>query len=100
MAVQTSLLVTLLIGGIAGWLAGLVMRGSGYGLIGDVIVGLLGAFLGNYLVGYFNIPVRLGTPWLDKGVVAFAGAVVLLFVIGILRPRSFSERVSGWWRRR
>jgi hypothetical protein len=43
MVVQTSLLlVTLVIGGIAGWLAGLLTRGSGYGLIGDIVVGLLG----------------------------------------------------------
>ena len=95
-----SLLITLLIGGVAGWLAGLVMRGSGYGVIGDVIVGLLGALLGGYLLGIFNIPVRLGNPWLDRGVVAFGGAIVLLFIVGFFRPRSFSERVSGWWKRR
>ena len=94
-----SLLVTLIIGGIAGWLAGLVMRGSGYGVIGDVIVGLLGAFVGNYLVDFFHVNVRLGNPWLDRGVVAFGGAVVLLLIIGLLRPRSLVERVKGLWRR-
>ncbi len=97
---QTSLLVMVVIGGIAGWLAGLIMRGSGYGLVGDIVVGLLGALLGSYLLGVLNIPVRLGNPWLDKGVVALAGAVVLMFLIGLFRPRSLSERVSGWWRRR
>ena len=94
-----SLLVTLIIGGIAGWLAGLVMRGSGYGVIGDVIVGLLGAFVGNYLVDFFHVNMRLGNPWLDRGVVAFGGAVVLLLIIGLLRPRSLVERVKGLWRR-
>ena len=94
-----SLLVTLIIGGIAGWLAGLVMRGRGYGVIGDVIVGLLGAFVGNYLVDFFHVNVRLGNPWLDRGVVAFGGAVVLLLIIGLLRPRSLGERVKGLWRR-
>ena len=88
-----------IIGGIAGWLAGLVMRGSGYGVIGDVIVGLLGAFVGNYLVDFFHVNVRLGNPWLDRGVVAFGGAVVLLLIIGLLRPRSLGERVKGLWRR-
>ena len=76
------------------------MRGSGYGVIGDVIVGLLGAFIGGYLVDAFHINVRLGNPLVDRGVVAFAGAVVLLLIIGLLRPRSFGERLSGWWRRR
>ena len=95
-----SLLVLLIVGGVAGWLAGLVMRGSGYGIIGDVIVGLLGAFIGNYLVDAFHISVKLGNPLLDRGVVAFCGAVTLLLVIGLLRPRSIGERVRGWWGRR
>ena len=94
-----SLLVTLIIGGIAGWLAGLVMRGSGYGVVGDIIVGLLGAFVGSYLLEFFHLNVRLGNPWLERGVVAFVGAVVLLVIIGLLRPRSLGERVKGLWRR-
>ncbi len=97
---QTSLLVTVVIGGVAGWLAGLIMRGSGYGLVGDIVVGLLGALLGSVLLRYVDIPVRLGNPWLDKGAVALVGAVVLMFLIGLFRPRSLSERVAGWWRRR
>ena len=95
-----SLLVMLVVGGVAGWLAGLVMRGSGYGIIGDVIVGLLGSFVGSYLVQALKLSVHIGHPVLDKGVVAFIGAVVLLFVIGFLRPRSLGERASDWFRRR
>jgi uncharacterized membrane protein YeaQ/YmgE (transglycosylase-associated protein family) len=95
-----SLLVTLIVGAVAGWLAGLVMRGSGYGIIGDIIVGLLGAFIGSYLFRVLNVAIHTGYPVLDKAVVAFIGAVVLLFVIGLFRPRTFGERVSGWFRRR
>ena len=95
-----SLIVTLIVGGIAGWLAGMVMRGSGYGIFGDVIVGLLGALVGSFLLNIFQVNVRLGNPWLDRGVVAFGGAVVLLFIVGLLRPRSFREHVGSWWRRR
>src|SRR5215471_182727 len=94
-----SLLVTIIVGGVAGWLAGLVMRGSGYGIIGDIIVGLVGAFVGSYLVQALKLSVHVGHPVLDKGIVAFIGAVILLFVIGFFRPRSFGERVSGWFRR-
>jgi len=94
-----SLLVMLIVGGVAGWLAGLVMRGSGYGIIGDIIVGLVGAFVGSYLVQALKLSVHVGHPVLDKGIVAFIGAVILLFVIGFFRPRSFGERVSGWFRR-
>jgi uncharacterized membrane protein YeaQ/YmgE (transglycosylase-associated protein family) len=98
--VETSLLVTLVIGGIAGWLAGLLTRGSGYGLIGDVVVGLLGALIGSYLSALFNVPVRLGNPWLDKGAIALVGALLLMVAIGFFRPLSLHERVGGWWRRR
>ena len=97
---NSSLIMTLLVGGIAGWLAGLVTRGSGYGIIGDVIVGLLGAFIGSFLVPALNISLRFGNVWLEKGLIAFAGAVILLLLLSLLRPRSVTERVGDWWRRR
>src|SRR5262249_28856694 len=95
-----SLLVMLIVGGIAGWLAGIVMRGSGYGVIGDIIVGLLGAIIGGYLFQVIKTPIRIGYPVLDKTVVAFIGAVVLMVVLGFFRSRTFGERVSDWFRRR
>ena len=72
---------------------------SGYGIIGDIIIGLLGAFVGSYLLQALKISIHVGHPVLDKAVVAFIGAVILLFVVGFFRPRTFGERVSGWFRR-
>ena len=95
-----SLLMTIVVGGVAGWLAGLVMRGSGYGVVGDIVVGLLGAFVGNWLLRATNFSLNLGTPVLNRIVVALVGAVVLMFAIGMLRPRSLWERTSDVWRRR
>jgi uncharacterized membrane protein YeaQ/YmgE (transglycosylase-associated protein family) len=97
--VDQSVLVTLVVGGVAGWLAGLVMRGAGYGIIGDVIVGLIGAFLGSYLVRAMHVRVDLGNPWFNLGAIAFVGAVVLMLIVGLLRPRTFGDHVRGWWRR-
>jgi uncharacterized membrane protein YeaQ/YmgE (transglycosylase-associated protein family) len=85
--------------GVAGWLAGLVLRGSGYGVIGDVVVGLLGAFIGNWLLRAMNLFINLGTPVLDRVLVSLIGAVALMFVVGLLRPRNLRERLSGVWRR-
>jgi uncharacterized membrane protein YeaQ/YmgE (transglycosylase-associated protein family) len=93
------LLTTIVIGGLAGWLAGLVMRGSGYGIIGDIIVGLLGAFIGNWLLHDMGVSLHFGTPLLNRILVSLIGALVLMFVIGMLRPRSLRERVNGAWRR-
>jgi uncharacterized membrane protein YeaQ/YmgE (transglycosylase-associated protein family) len=87
-----SLLVIILVGLVAGWLAGQVMQGSGFGLIGDVIVGLLGAFIGDWLLPRFNI--HLGVGIVALIVNAFIGAIVLLFVLRLIGAQ------RGWSRRR
>jgi uncharacterized membrane protein YeaQ/YmgE (transglycosylase-associated protein family) len=77
-------LTWLIVGLIAGVLASLVMGGTGYGLIGDIIIGIVGAFVGGWLFA------RLGATSPLSGLpgvifVAFVGAVVLLFVLRLLR---------------
>ncbi len=81
-----SILILLVIGAVAGWLAGLVTRGSGFGIIGDIIVGLIGAFIGNYIVHALHIVINFGHPWLNLGIVAFIGGVVLLVIVGLIAP--------------
>ena len=95
-----SILMVILIGGLAGWLAGLLLRGSGYGIIGDVVVGLIGAFVGNWLVRAVNVSLNLGSPIANRIVISVVGAVVLMLVVGLLRPRSLRERFTDVWRRR
>ena len=97
---QDSIVLMIAIGAVAGWLAGILMRGSGYGIFGDIVVGLLGALIGNWLLHALNITINLGPPILNRIVVSLAGAVLLMFVVGLLRPRSFRERVGDAWRRR
>ena len=75
----------LIIGAVAGWLAGILVKGSGFGLIGDLVVGILGAFIGGWLftqfgVGMGGMPVEIGAL-----IVATVGAVVLLFVIRLIK---------------
>ncbi|MGJ5177320.1 GlsB/YeaQ/YmgE family stress response membrane protein [Bradyrhizobium oligotrophicum] len=77
-----SLLVILFVGIVAGWLAGRVMEGGGFGLIGDLIVGLLGAFIGNWLLPRLGI--HLGVGLVAAIVNAFIGAVVLLLVLRLI----------------
>ena len=94
-----SWLVMLAIGAFVGWIAGLFLRGSGYGIIGNIVVGLLGAVIGNYLFRALGISLPLGNPLLDRIVIALVGAFVLMFVISLLRPRSVRERATGFFRR-
>jgi uncharacterized membrane protein YeaQ/YmgE (transglycosylase-associated protein family) len=75
-------LVFLLIGGIAGWLGGLIIKGGGFGIIGNIVVGVLGAFVGGWLFAFFNISV--GGGWMGLLISATVGAVVLLFVLSLI----------------
>lgn len=72
----------LLIGLAAGWLAGKIMKGSGFGLIGDLVVGVIGALLGGFLFGLLNIS---ASGLLGALIVATVGAIVLLFVLRLIR---------------
>jgi len=73
----------LLIGLIAGWLAGKVMRGGGFGVIGDMIVGIIGALLGGWLFGKLGI--SAGGGLIGAIITAFVGAVVLILLLRLIR---------------
>jgi uncharacterized membrane protein YeaQ/YmgE (transglycosylase-associated protein family) len=79
-----SLIVILIVGLIAGWLAGKIMKGSGFGIIGDIIVGVIGAFIGSWLWGVLHLPV-IANFWVSAIVIATVGAVVLLFILSLIR---------------
>ncbi len=79
-----SLIVFIIVGAIAGFLAGKVMTGHGLGLIWDIVVGILGAFLGGWLAGLVGIDV---TNIVVELLVAFVGAVILLALFRTLTRR-------------
>jgi uncharacterized membrane protein YeaQ/YmgE (transglycosylase-associated protein family) len=76
---------SLIIGAIAGWLAGLIMKGSGFGILGNIIVGVLGAFVGGRLFGLLGISAE--SKLIGSLVTALVGAVVLLFIVGLLSKK-------------
>jgi len=78
-----SLLVILIIGAIAGWLAGVVMKGGGFGLLGDIVVGIIGAFVGYFVLGKLGI--SLGVGWIGSIVTAMIGAIIVLALVRLLR---------------
>jgi uncharacterized membrane protein YeaQ/YmgE (transglycosylase-associated protein family) len=73
----------LIVGLIAGFLAGKVMKGSGYGIIGDIIIGVIGAFVGGLLFGSF---VHVEYTLIGSIVVAFVGACILIAVVRFVAP--------------
>ena len=80
------LLSWIVVGAIAGWLAGLVVQGTGFGLLGDIMVGVVGGLLGGLLASrFFNMPDAVNGFNLTSIVVAFLGAVIVVVVIRLLR---------------
>jgi len=77
-----NLLIFLLVGIVAGWLAGKIMRGAGFGLFGDMVVGVLGAFFGGWLFSKLGIAIW-GIPGLL--ITALVGAMVLLFLLRLIK---------------
>lgn len=83
-----NILAWLVVGLIAGWLAGQVMRGGGYGLVGDLIVGMVGALLGGFLAGaLLNSPNAVNGINIGSIFVAFIGAVILIVLLRAVSGR-------------
>lgn len=81
-----SLLSWIVVGLIAGWLAGKVMRGGGYGLIGDIVVGVIGGLFGGWLAtSVLKIGAEVSGINVESILVAFVGAVILLVLLRLLR---------------
>lgn len=81
----TGLLIFLIIGAVAGWLAGLIVRGFGFGLIGNIVVGIIGALLAGWLLPTLGVGFTVGSPIVTSILYALIGAIVLLVIVGLFR---------------
>jgi uncharacterized membrane protein YeaQ/YmgE (transglycosylase-associated protein family) len=79
----THFLIWLVIGAIAGWLAGHLIRGGGYGLIGDIVVGIVGSVIAGYLLPIIGI--HLGAGFVRSVINALIGACLLLTVVRFVK---------------
>ena len=79
-----SIILFLLFGAVAGWLASKLVKGGGYGLIVNIIVGILGSFIGGWLMSLAHIQ-KAGLLW--ELIVAVIGACVLLFVVSLFKRK-------------
>lgn len=95
---MSNVLWWLVVGLVAGFLASRVMRGGGYGLIGDIVVGLIGAFIGGWLAGFLGIGAGGSSGLIVSIVIAFIGACILLAILHMVSRRG-AGRARGWGRR-
>lgn len=82
-AMPMGFLTWMLVGLIAGWLAGQVMKGGGYGILVDIILGILGGFVGGWVFGLLHI--SLGGALLGPVLVSFVGAVILVWITRLIK---------------
>ncbi len=78
----TSLIIFLALGAVAGWLAGLIMKGGGFGLVVNIIVGIVGAIVGGWVFSFFGFE---SASLVGSIITAVVGAVILLAIIGLFK---------------
>jgi len=78
-----SLIVILFVGLVAGWLAGKIVRGTGFGIIGDILVGIAGAFISSWL--FPRLGIHLGVGLVSEIIYSAIGAIVLLLIVRLIR---------------
>jgi len=78
-----AIIIILIVGAVAGWLAGQIVRGMGFGLIGNIVVGIVGAFIAGWLLP--RIGIVIGGGMIASIINATIGAVVLLVILGLVR---------------
>lgn len=79
---KMEIIVTLLVGAVAGWLGSTIYKGSGLGIIGNIVVGIIGSIVGYWLLGKLGI--HLGTGWIGAILTGAIGAVVILFLLNLI----------------
>lgn len=77
------ILIWVLVGAVAGWLAGMIVKGGGFGLLGDIVVGIIGAFVGGWLL--MQLGVTIGVGIVSVIATATIGAVALLLLLRLVR---------------
>jgi uncharacterized membrane protein YeaQ/YmgE (transglycosylase-associated protein family) len=80
-----NIIVIIFVGLVAGWLAGKIVRGTGFGIIGDILVGIAGALISSLL--FPRLGIHLGTGIVSEIIYSAIGAVILLLVVRLLRGR-------------
>ena len=78
-----SIIAAIVIGAVTGWLAGLIVRGAGFGLIGNIVIGILGALVASWILPQLGVMLAAGT--LGRILDATIGAIIILVILSLVR---------------
>lgn len=81
---MNELIYVIIVGAVSGWLAGQLRQGFGFGLLGNIIIGIIGAFVGHWLLGDV-LHISIGSGLLSTIITSVIGALVVLFLIGLVK---------------
>lgn len=81
------ILYTIIIGAVCGYIADVLMRDNGFGLVINIIIGIAGSFVGTWLFSELGININVGSAIFNDIIVGASGAIIILFLVGILRGR-------------
>tara|TARA_B100000795_G_C22803421_1_gene443256 strand:+ start:2833 stop:3108 length:276 start_codon:yes stop_codon:yes gene_type:complete len=82
------ILYTIIIGAVCGYIADALMRNNGYGLIINIIIGIAGSYLGGWAFAQLGLTVNVGYPILNQIIIGASGAIIILFILGLIRSGS------------
>lgn len=80
-----SIIIALIVGGVGGWLAGVIVKGGGFGIIGNIVIGIVGAFVASWLLPQLGLGFSAGSALLTSILYATVGAVVVLVLVSVIR---------------
>ena len=86
------ILYTLIIGAVCRYIADVLMRDNGFGIIVNIIIGIAGSFVGDWLYGELGIRINVNPYWLEDIIVGATGAIVILFLVGVLKGSRAKRR--------
>lgn len=79
------ILIALIVGGIGGWLAGVIVKGAGFGLIGNIVIGIVGALLASWLLPQLGLSFSVGNALVTSILYAMIGAIIVLVILSLIR---------------
>ena len=80
-----AIIIALVIGAVAGWLAGVIVKGGGFGLVGNIVIGIIGAFVAAWLLPQLGVNIVTGNAILTAIINATIGAVIVLLILSLIR---------------